>query len=81
MCFDLEIGREIPLGPLNESFEEQIILEEGNFTMIEKESFDTYTTDIRVFHDNKRKVTCWELRQGLSCIPDHLLKESEAEEE
>ena len=33
---------------------------------------------LRVFHDDKRNVTCWvwaigTCRGGISCIPDHLL--------
>lgn len=59
----------------NMQAKEQLSRYDGNFTLLQMQRIDGagYTTAIRVFHDNKRNVTCWEFRQGLSCIPDHLL--------
>ena len=42
--------------------------------------YDDFTIRIIVFHDNKRNVTCWRVGNGLSCIPDKFLSESEVKE-
>lgn len=28
------------------------------------------TTNVSIFHDNKRNVTCWVIVKGISCLPD-----------
>ena len=53
--------------------EKQVSMQEEEITIIYVQPMPGFTVDMRVFHDNKRNVTCWRLGNGMSCIPDHLL--------
>jgi hypothetical protein len=47
---------------------------EEDIIVIYRQRLSGYNSGMRVIHDNKRNVTCWELRNGLSCIPDYMLE-------
>lgn len=54
-------------------FEEETNTQEEDITIVYRQPVSGHTTDIRILHDNKRNVTCWELVGGMSCVPDHLI--------
>lgn len=56
---------------------DSLTVENEGIILIGQQRVKGYIWDIRVFHDNKRNVTCWVFGDGVSCIPDSLLEVKE----
>jgi hypothetical protein len=56
---------------------DSLTIEEEDIIVIHHQMLKGYSGYMRVLHDNKRNVTCWEQRGGLACIPDYLLEGSQ----